>query len=105
MYLGTTKAPDEVPKPPGRDKLYPWDHDLAKYDSDITYRSFRFIFPISGWRRHKEIRIAVSLPTHSMPSVMTCVYGSERFVFGTGGRIRQSPKKIDFLSLELKRAF
>jgi hypothetical protein len=26
---------------------------------------------------------------------------SNRFVFGTGGRIRQSPRKIDFSGLEL----
>jgi hypothetical protein len=31
--------------------------------------------------------------------------GSNSFVFGTGGRIRQSPRKIDFSDLELKRGF
>jgi hypothetical protein len=30
---------------------------------------------------------------------------SEAFVFGTGRRIRQSPRKIDFWGLELERGF
>ena len=30
---------------------------------------------------------------------------SEGFVFGTGGRIREHPRKIDFSNLELDRGF
>jgi hypothetical protein len=62
---------------------------------------------IDAAREHISHDVGIAPPNGIFPTDIhsTDFPRANIFVFGTGGRIRQSPRKIDFSGLELERGF